>query len=103
MKQTSVEEFNKIFNVEGPLKRTELEEALLEEYNDISYRKFDPGEYYGGKRYHLGIEADWGEYNYVTSHTSDCKSMEEALINVLCGYKEQFYTLVRRVYGKTND
>ena len=76
-----MEEFNKSFNVEGPLKRVELENELIKEFNAIGYQSFNGLE--GSTKYLFGVEFEWETYIYCSNY---CSSPSEALVDFFLKY-----------------
>ena len=79
-----MEEFNKLFNVEGPFKRVELEDELIKEFNAIGYQSFN---FLGETiQYTFGAEFQWETYVY---ESNPCPSPDLALANFFVKYVKE--------------
>lgn len=100
-----LEEFNKTFEVEGPFKMVELENAIMEKYGSIQYFR-----YKGWKEvtdynetiihpecFECGTDFEW-EDNRISTEGTNYKTREEALQGMLIEYKKKFEKLVKEVY-----
>lgn len=102
--------FNETFNVEGPLKLLELENAIIEKYGSIQYfynKGWKEISDYNEEIIHpdyfdCGTQFEWEDNKIHTSWENKEKytSREEALMGLLMDNKRKFRKLVTDVYIK---
>lgn len=70
--------FNKHYNVEGPFKFLELQQAIIDKFGNIQFSKF---EYDGKTVYTCGTDFEW-ETNNITCEDFKYTSTQDALIGL---------------------
>ena len=97
--------FNEIFNVEGPLKLVELENALIDKYGSIQYYKnksLDSDDYW----WEVGTKWEWEDNLISTNFMNKYLSREDALIGLFLiyaldeysEYQKDFKEILNEVY-----
>lgn len=99
-----LDSFNKSFNIEKgtPLKRAELEDALIEMFSNIQFSVFK-WEQEEVLRYTLGANFEWETNNIETQ--SDYTSPENALMGLFLENRKKSWSkkIVQQVYGGNDE
>lgn len=107
-----LEEFNKTFEVEGPFKMIELENAIIRKFGSIQYMFYkqwnETSDYMEETKhpahYTCGTDFQWEDNNITTDYSNEEKytTREMALMGLCLDNKNKFKNLVRRVYERNN-
>ena len=88
-----LDRFNEIYNIPKgtPFKRVELEDVLIEKYENLTYNKFGGWKSSDGSiypaMYHVGTKEKWGLYEICTdSENYGSHNSEEALLALFIKY-----------------
>jgi len=105
-----LEEFNKTFEVEGPFKMMELENAIMKKFGDIQYfyhkaftytSDYDYQERHIPEHYTCGCKFEWESNKIHTDYRNEEKytTREKALMGLCLDNEQKFKGLVRKVYN----